>query len=479
MSRIRRWLAPAVAAVAVTAAGVQIAPTANAAPVSCDTTSAAYSYVVLYDPHTPQVAVDKELKAKCGTKVAYYPEIGVAVAKSRNTDFAGLIGVYRAYSGDREVAIPPTAGAAGQRAAARAASAAQRQLEATTEVVTADDLSTQQWDMRAIHAPEANKVNEGSKAVTVGVLDSGIDAAHPALTAAVDAKASAGCLTGAPDTSATAWAPTTSDHGTHVAGTIAGKDTARGFTGIAPGVKLASVKVVSDAGYIFPEAAVCGFMWAGQHRFQVTNNSYYIDPGMFYCAKQPGDSAAYEAVRRAVAYSTGHGVLNVAAAGNSGFDVPAQTTDPNRPHVVDASCAILPKGLDGVVTVSAVGYAGTKSSYSNYGLGDIEVTAPGGDRAQLPPAGQGAGCPLSTVFNGGYGTKCGTSMASPHAAGVVALLASKYRFAGPWLLTALLEGQADPVACGAAVPTCSGPDRDNSYYGHGLVNALDAVRVSN
>ena len=484
MSRIRRWLAPTVAAVAVTAAGVLVVPTASAAPteaaaVPCDTTSAAYSYVVLYNPHTPHVAVDKELGAKCGTKVAYYPEIGVAVATSRNADFAALIGVYRAYSGDREVAIPPTAGAAGQRAASqRAAAATQRQLEETTEVVAADDLGAQQWDMRAIHAPEANKVNEGSKAVTVGVLDSGIDAAHPALTAAVDAKASAGCLTGAPDTSATAWVPTTSDHGTHVAGTIAGKDTARGFTGIAPGVKLASVKVVSDAGYIFPEAAVCGFMWAAQHRFQVTNNSYYIDPGMFYCPKQPGDSAAYEAVRRAVSYSTGHGVLNVAAAGNSGFDVPAQTTDPNRPHAVDSSCAILPKGLDGVVTVSAVGFAGTKSSYSNYGLGVIEVTAPGGDRAQPPPVGQGprSGCPLSTIFNGRYGAKCGTSMASPHAAGVLALLASKYRFAGPWLLTAILEGQADPVACGAAAPTCSGPDRNNSYYGHGLVNALDAVK---
>jgi subtilisin family serine protease len=194
MSRIRRWLAPTVAAVAVTAAGVLLVPTATAAPteaaaVPCDTTSAAYSYVVLYNPHTPQVAVDKELGAKCGTKVAYYPEIGVAVATSRNADFAGLIGVYRAYSGDREVAIPPTAGAAGQRAASqRAAAATQRQLEETTEVVAADDLSAQQWDMRAIHAPEANKVNEGSKAVTVGVLDSGIDAAHPALTAAVDAK---------------------------------------------------------------------------------------------------------------------------------------------------------------------------------------------------------------------------------------------------------------------------------------------------
>ena len=90
MSRIRRWLAPTVAAVAT--AGLLAAPVANAAPAEaaqavCDTTSDAYSYVVLYNPHTPQFVVDKELKAKCGTKVTYYSEIGVAVATSRNANF--------------------------------------------------------------------------------------------------------------------------------------------------------------------------------------------------------------------------------------------------------------------------------------------------------------------------------------------------------------------------------------------------------
>ena len=190
-------------------------------------------------------------------------------------------------------------------------------------MAAAGDLSAQQWDMKAIHAPEANKKYQGSRSVTVGVLDSGIDATHPALKAAVSPSESAGCITGAADTSPASWAPTTSDHGTHVAGTIAGKDPAAGFTGIAPGVRLASVKVVNDDGYIFPESAVCGFVWAAKHGFPVTNNSYYIDPGMFFCSREPGDAAAYEAVRRAIQYSTHHGVLNVSAAGNSGFD----TTD--------------------------------------------------------------------------------------------------------------------------------------------------------
>ncbi|MGA6163791.1 S8 family peptidase [Amycolatopsis magusensis] len=475
MSRVRRWLLPAAAALTLAGTGA-LAPVALAQPAAqaapqCDTTSASYTYVVIYQPHTSQWQVDKELKAKCGTKVAYYDEIGVAVATSRNADFQEKIGAFRAYSGGREVAEPPATAAAEARAQARS----ERENEETVAVAAEGDLTAQQWDMRAIKAPEANKVNPGSKSVTVGVLDSGVEPEHPGIKHAVDAKASRGCNSGAADADPASWTTTNSDHGLHVAGTIAGKDEARGFTGVAPGVKIASVKVVNDDGMIYPEAAVCGFMWAAKQGFEVTNNSYYIDPGMFYCPKQPGDAAAFEAVKRAVAYSHKRGVLNVAAAGNSGFDPKAQTTDPNRPHPVDTSCEILPKGLDGVVTVSSVGYHGTKASYSNYGKGQIEVTAPGGDRAQLPPAGEGAGCPLSTVFNGQYGTKCGTSMASPHAAGVAALLASKYRHVPPQALSFLLQAKADPVSCAGAAE-CEGPDYYNSFYGRGLVNALRAVK---
>ncbi|WP_157495649.1 S8 family serine peptidase, partial [Kutzneria sp. 744] len=105
----------------------------------------------------------------------------------------------------------------------------------------------------------------------------------------------------------------------------------------------------------------------------------------------------------------------------------------------------------------------------------VDVTAPGGDRAQIPPAGSGTSCPLSTLPGGGYGTMCGTSMASPHVVGVAALLASTHPWASPAQLRGLLRSEATPIACPAATTTCTGPAGNNSYYGHGLVNALAAV----
>ncbi|MGH3707814.1 MAG: S8 family peptidase, partial [Pseudonocardiaceae bacterium] len=314
--------------------------------------------------------------------------------------------------------------------------------------------------------------------VLVGVLDSGVDATHPDLAAAVDPTRSAGCLSGKPDQSPRAWSPTTSPHGTHVAGTIAAADDGRGVTGVAPGVRLGSVKVVDDDGFIYPEYAVCGFMWAAQQQMRVANNSYSLDPWLLTCSNVPGQAVAYEAVRRAVQYATAQGVLSIAAAGNERMDLanprqdlrsPDNAPDP-RPRPVDGHCHVLPAELPGVVAVSAVGAHRVKSGYSSYGLGVVAVTAPGGDWAQLPGV-SSSGCVLSTV-PGGYGYACGTSMAAPHVSGVAALLASTRPAAGPDELATLLRQQADPLRCSG--PDCAG-DTDNGFYGYGLVDALTAV----
>src|SRR5437763_12441449 len=131
MSRLRRMAAPLV--LAVGGGLFAAAPAAEAAPAACDTTSTPYTYVVTYQPGTRASAVDKELAAKCGTKVAYYAPIGVAIASSRNADFQQKIGVYRAYSGGKDVA----------GAAARRSLGAVGTLEDTRSTAAAGDLPAQ------------------------------------------------------------------------------------------------------------------------------------------------------------------------------------------------------------------------------------------------------------------------------------------------------------------------------------------------
>ncbi|MGO1049451.1 S8 family peptidase [Crossiella sp. CA198] len=463
MSATRRW-STALAATALIGGALGAAPAAaEPAAAPCDPSGTAYRHVVLFTPGTPEWAATREISRKCGKTDSYYREIGVAVAASADPTFESRFTLERAYSAEK---------------AAKALAATSRLVAPTAEVSArgvTEDLSPRSWDMRQIKADEANKINVGSRRVVVGVLDSGVDADHPDLKAAVDPALSAGCTTGHPVQDKPAWMPSNSSHGTHVAGTIAAAKDGQGITGVAPGVRLASVKVVNDEGMIYPESAVCGFMWSGAKGFQVTNSSWFMDPWMFWCKDKPGEKVGHEAVRRAISYSVRNGALNVAAVGNSAIDLANTTKDPAKPHPVNENCDEAPAEFAGVVGVSATGYAKKLSGYSSYGKGVVDVTAPGGDGAQPPPAGEGSGCPLSTLPGGRYGTACGTSMASPHAAGVAALLASKYRGAPPQALAWLLGHQADELPCPAGDARCTGPARDNAFFGKGLVNALKAV----
>jgi subtilisin family serine protease len=425
---------------------------------------------------------ESAVTAASGTVVASWPEIGVVIAQSDNANFAASV------RADKSVAsvgatrtAPVTAsdptwkGAPDSAAQQRTSGTASQQsvveqegLEAAT-AVTADPLEARQWDMTAIKADQAHQVTDGSKKVLVAVLDSGIQGDHPDLAANIDQSRSAGCLGGTPDTSYAAWQPTTSDHGTHVAGTIAAARNGVGIVGVAPASKLSAVKVVNDDGFIYAEAAICGFMYAESTGADVTNNSYFIDPWEFWCGSDVDQAAVKTAVDRAVQFTQRKGVVNVAAAGNSAVDLANKTVDAGSPNdtvpvtrQLDETCTDIPAELDGVVTVSSTTSTGTKSSFSNYGDGVIDVAAPGSSI-------------LSTVTGSGYGTKSGTSMASPHVAGVLALLKSTHPRAEGSQLTDLLYAQADDVACPATATTCVGTPADNGWFGEGLVDALDAV----
>ncbi|WP_410612100.1 S8 family peptidase [Amycolatopsis sp. lyj-109] len=463
MSLLARPLRAAVCTVLVLSGCVTAGP-AVAAESGC-AHGRALRYVVTFDRGTPEAAARSEIGGACGTTTVYYPQIAVAVATSGDPEFGRRIGLDRAFSAQ-----------AGRLAAQRAAEVKPQPARATlpatdpAKVPTAD-LSQQQWDMRMIDAgagPVGPAGSAGRRAVVVGVLDSGIDPDHPDLSAAIDPGDSAGCLTGAPDRSPSAWAPTTSVHGTHVAGIIAAADDGRGVTGVAPGVRVASVKVIDDRGYADPEAAVCGLMWAASRHMRMTNSSFFVNPWSLSCIRGDDRGVVHEVLARAVEYSTSAGTVNVAAATNEAVDLTPSARSGTRG--VSSGCEALPAGLRDVVAVSAVGAGRVKAGYSSYGLGVIDVTAPGGETGE---------CVLSTV-PGGYAPLCGTSMAAPHVTGVLALLASAAPEARPRQLRRALEAQAMPMPCpadydltgdGLQDAYCAGYEGYNGFYGHGMVHA--------
>ncbi|MFG2587045.1 S8 family serine peptidase [Streptomyces sp. NPDC048438] len=482
-------------------------PTGTAAAAPADEPAAVVpadgpelSYVVNTQAgHGTVKQVRKAISAAGGTVVTSYDKIGVIVVHSQNPDFGATI---RKARGVRSAGATRTAPIVPQATkdigVEQRLTAAQAQAASKDAVAGQDPLEPLQWDLPAIKADQAHKKSLGSSKVTVGVIDTGVDDTHPDLAPNFDRKASVNCVSGAPDTTDGAWRPAAgeSDHGTHVAGTIAAAKNGTGVTGVAPGVKVSGIKVSTPAGFFYTEAVVCGFVWAAEHGVDVTNSSYYTDPWLFNCKNDPDQGALVEAVTRATRYAEGKGVVNVAAAGNSDHDLALDaiedTTSPNDSTTVTrtvdpSACPDIPTMLPGVVTVSATGAKNLKSSYSNYGLGVIDVAAPGGDstRYQAPEAPADNGLILSTLPGGGFGYKAGTSMASPHVAGVAALIRSTHPRASAGVVKALLTHQADATACGAPYDidgdgtvdaVCEGGKQYNGFYGAGVVDALDAVR---
>ena len=227
----------------------------------------------------------------------------------------------------------------------------------------------------------------------------------------------------------------------------------------------------------------------------VTNNSYFIDPWEFNCRNDARQRPVWQAVQRAIRYSSSQGVLNIASAGNSNVDLQHKFTDSGSPNdgsypvedrTITGACVDLPAEAPGVVTVSAVGPGELKSYYSSYGQGVVDVAAPGGDtRWRNPNVSTISDAVLSTV-PGGWGYSQGTSMASPHVAGVAALALSAHPTLSPGALASMLERTADPLPCPPGVydprPTlpqyqavCTGGER-NGFYGAGNVNAFNVVR---
>ena len=267
--------------------------------------------------------------------------------------------------------------------------------------------------------------------------------------------------------------------GTHVAGTIAAAHNAYGVDGVAPSATIVAIKTSNEAGSFYPEYVAWVFDWAAEHDIDVTNSSYYMDPYAFWMPTEGSQASGLEAASRAIRYAKNHGVVNIVAEGNDNDDHDNPTIDKASPNDVEGAAVErnvvgdidVPAMLnDSVVSVAAVALpTGTdpatatleRSKFSNYGKNSVDVAAPGSRIWSTLP---------TWKKDPPFGYLSGTSMASPHAAGVAALIKQIHPDYTPDQTIALLKKQA-----GYTYDCLAVPEDGKEYRGAGLVNALAAV----
>ena len=437
-----------------------------------------------------------------------------------------------------------------------------------------EPLASQQWNLAAIGiptvrdpqsdsgpSPASNQVM-GRPSVTVGVIDTGIDAHHRDLADRVDLARSRNFTRDIPlidgpceeeaDASCADGVDVDEDgHGTHVAGIIAASVNGFGMAGVAPQVTLINLRAGQDSGFFFLAAVVEALTYAGDIGIDVVNLSFFVDPWLFNCAANPADSPAEQleqattivAMQRAVDYARANGVTVVAALGNEHTDLARPEFDTRSPNVppgesrtraIDNSCLDVPGELDGVISVSAVGPSLRKADYSNYGLEQTDLSAPGGWRrdgfgtpsyrsvsnqilsswptalARAELSASGANLPADLVEHCNDAGQCafykylqGTSMAAPHVSGVAALIVSRFGRLDrarpdvvgftlePAVVEAILNSTARDHPCPAEgalsyadeerpaeyFARCEGTETRNGFYGEGIVDASVVISM--
>jgi lantibiotic leader peptide-processing serine protease len=559
MRTSRALLAVAVAAGVTGVAGVTGSATAGS--------DGANEYVVVYKQGADLAAAHAAIADAGGKIVSENQAIGVATVHTDAADFqqkAAQEGALEGAAVNEAIGQAPSDTVKVRRDAIekpaiankRGGKAAKKQTGA--QAVAGDPLADKQWDMRMMGAtPDGSYgVQQGSHAVRVGIIDTGIDGSHPDVAPNFDAALSRnftvddptvdGPCADEPDQSCNDAADIDEDgHGTHVASTIGSPLNGQGIGGVAPKVDLVNLRAGQDSGYFFLGPTLDALTYAGDNGIDVVNMSFYTDPWLFNCKANPADSPAeqreqtliIEATQRAIDYARGKGVTTIVAEGNGHTDLGHPTSDATSPdypptaprqRTVDNSCLSMPLEANGVIGVTSVGPSKRKAYYSDYGVEQADVSAPGGDGFDSPPArpenlilaaypesvgrledrdGNGTpdidanGNPTTPAVvkqgNAYYQWIQGTSMAAPHAVGVAALIVAQYGKndrANPGVTLApdrveqVLRRSAVDTPCPnpptfvypAPVPaaytaTCEGNASVNGFYGDGIVNAFNAV----
>jgi len=273
-----------------------------------------------------------------------------------------------------------------------------------------------------IHASSAWDVFTGDSTLRIGAIDTGVDYLHPDLAANIwtnpgeipdngiddDGNGYVDDVHGYDFVNLDGDPMDDNGHGTHTAGTIAAVGSnGVGVTGVCWRAQIVPIKFLNASGSGTVAGAIEAIQYAIRVGCRVTNNSW-------------GSSDASQALRDAIGAAGDAGQLFVAAAGNSGRDVDA---DPNYPSGY---------GLANILSVAATDAADQLAPYSNYGATTVDLAAPGTDI-------------LSTFPGDRYALISGTSMATPHVTGVVALAMGRFPGMGSLAIRDLVMRSVDPL----------------------------------
>jgi subtilisin family serine protease len=424
-----------------------------------------------------------ERVAQLGGEVMFAHPTGVAAVSGLSAAAADQL------AASADVAAVDADGVTELEPAETEAELAEAAPESPTDPTTAARFP-RQWNMKAIQADVAWAAGKlGAPGVRVGILDTGIDYLHPDLAGRVDLAMSRSFLSATENARVQAAFPGAHPvadlnyHGTHVAATVASN--AYIAAGVTSQVTLVGLKVCSPGtaangfrGSCPTSGTLAAILYAADQGIPVINMSLGGAFNRREASARGGDGPSFLAtINQTLNYAYRKGTLVVVSAGNSAFDLDhdgnGYKTYCSAPNVVCVSAT----GPTGQTTVNGpFQNVDALASYSNYGRSAISVAAPGGNAVSVPAACSGFTVVTSilvcrnrfytspTSWSGFSLGISGTSMASPHVAGVAALIASQ-GITGPAQIRARLQQSADDL----------GEPGVDPQYGKGRINAARAV----